>query len=276
MDLQAEEWLSKGATLSDKTARSEFGLTQEEIIAAIRAGKLQYRPSSMHGNPWLRLLRREVEDLVSTRPGVRSPRARSGGPCSLPISVSKVPGSRDERGANPRLGRGDRFHHDAEHGRVLAGQDRLAFQPGADGTVDGRAAAAWLARADGGTCVLFGLEQAGDDAHLPLVDPDGAGLPHTSKPAFSRARTTRRPGRTGSGGIRQPHRRPPPADQTALATPEYRRRPRTRPGQPHADRQEPLSWSAPGRSLPRPDRAGSERTTSRLRLARRSSAPGLS
>jgi hypothetical protein len=68
----------------------------------------------------------------------------------LPISVSKVPGSRDERVTNPRLGRGDRFHHDVEHGRVLAGQDRLAFQPGADGTVDGRAAAAWLARADDG------------------------------------------------------------------------------------------------------------------------------
>jgi hypothetical protein len=69
MDLQGEEWLRKGATLSDKTARAEFGLTQQEIIAAIRAGKLQYRPSSMHGNPWLRLLRREVEDLVSTRRG---------------------------------------------------------------------------------------------------------------------------------------------------------------------------------------------------------------
>src|ERR1035437_8092302 len=39
MDLQGEEWLRKGATLSDKTARSEFGLTQEEIIAAIRAGE---------------------------------------------------------------------------------------------------------------------------------------------------------------------------------------------------------------------------------------------
>src|ERR1039458_6833258 len=71
MDLQGEEWLRQGATLSDKTARSEFGLTQEEIIAAIRAGKLQYRPSSMHGNPWLRLLRREVEDLASTRHGER-------------------------------------------------------------------------------------------------------------------------------------------------------------------------------------------------------------
>jgi hypothetical protein len=76
MDLQGEEWLRKGATLSDKTARSEFGLTQEEIIAAIRAGKLQYRPSSMHGNPWLRLLRREVEDLVSTRHGERYLRER--------------------------------------------------------------------------------------------------------------------------------------------------------------------------------------------------------
>jgi|SRR5450755_1345162 len=76
MDLQGEEWLRKDATLSDKTARSEFGLTQEEIIAAIRAGKLQYRPSSMHGNPWLRLLRREVEDLVSTRHGERYLRER--------------------------------------------------------------------------------------------------------------------------------------------------------------------------------------------------------
>jgi hypothetical protein len=61
----------KGATLSDKTARSEFGLTQDEIIAAIRAGKLQYRRAEMHGSPWLRLLRREVEYLVSTRHGER-------------------------------------------------------------------------------------------------------------------------------------------------------------------------------------------------------------
>jgi hypothetical protein len=63
------EWRLKGATLSDKTAREEFGLTQDEIIRAIRAGKLQYREASMHGNPWLRLLRREVEALVSTTRG---------------------------------------------------------------------------------------------------------------------------------------------------------------------------------------------------------------
>jgi len=32
-------WSQKGATLSDKSARQEFGLTQEEIIVAMRAGK---------------------------------------------------------------------------------------------------------------------------------------------------------------------------------------------------------------------------------------------
>src|SRR5579864_3688481 len=71
MELYGDEWGRKGATLSDKTARAEFGLTQDEIIAAIRAGKLQYRRAAMHGNPWLRLLCREVEDLVSTRHGDR-------------------------------------------------------------------------------------------------------------------------------------------------------------------------------------------------------------
>jgi hypothetical protein len=71
MESYGNEWTRKGATLSDKTARAEFGLTQDEIIAAIRAGKLQYRRAEMEGNPWLRLLRREVEELVSTRHGER-------------------------------------------------------------------------------------------------------------------------------------------------------------------------------------------------------------
>jgi hypothetical protein len=69
MELNDEEWTRKGATLSDKTACSEFGLTQDEIIAAIKAGELQYRRAAMHGNPWLRLLRREVEELATTRHG---------------------------------------------------------------------------------------------------------------------------------------------------------------------------------------------------------------
>jgi hypothetical protein len=71
LDYPNEEWQYKGATLSDKTARQEFGLTQDEIHDAINAGTLQYRRAAMHGNPWLRLLRREVEALARTRHGDR-------------------------------------------------------------------------------------------------------------------------------------------------------------------------------------------------------------
>jgi hypothetical protein len=69
MDDLDSEWQRKGATLSDKTARKEFGLTRDEIVQAIRAGKLQYRANSIHGNPFLRLLRREVEALVKKQHG---------------------------------------------------------------------------------------------------------------------------------------------------------------------------------------------------------------
>lgn len=55
-----EDWSRKGATLSDKTAPKEFGLTQDEIVAAIDAGRLQCRVGVIQEHPWLRLLRREV------------------------------------------------------------------------------------------------------------------------------------------------------------------------------------------------------------------------
>jgi hypothetical protein len=71
-----EEWSLKGATLSDKTARKEFGLTQDEIVAAIDAGQLQYRVGVIHGNPWLRLLRREVEELMDSTYSDRDHRQR--------------------------------------------------------------------------------------------------------------------------------------------------------------------------------------------------------
>jgi hypothetical protein len=71
-----EEWSQKGATLSDKTARKEFGLTQDEIMAAIEAGRLQYRVGVIHGNPWLRLLRREVEELMDSTYNDRDHRKR--------------------------------------------------------------------------------------------------------------------------------------------------------------------------------------------------------
>jgi hypothetical protein len=69
MDDLNSEWKQKDATFSDKHAREEYGLTQDEIYGAIRTGKLQYREASMHGNPWLRLLRREVEALVKEKHG---------------------------------------------------------------------------------------------------------------------------------------------------------------------------------------------------------------
>src|SRR2546422_8399748 len=67
------EWHRKGATLSDKTAREEYGLTQDDIVRAIRAGTLHYREGSMYGNPWLRLFRREVEALVGQKHGGQLP-----------------------------------------------------------------------------------------------------------------------------------------------------------------------------------------------------------
>ncbi len=63
------EWQKSGATLSDKSAMKEYGLTKEEIYQAIRARKLQFREASMHGSPWFRLLRREVEGLVKQKHG---------------------------------------------------------------------------------------------------------------------------------------------------------------------------------------------------------------
>ena len=63
-------WIQKGATLSDKTAPKEFGLRHEDIIAAIREGKLQYRHTTLYGNPCLKLLREEMECLVHEQYGM--------------------------------------------------------------------------------------------------------------------------------------------------------------------------------------------------------------
>ena len=63
------EWTQTGGTLSDKTAYKEYGLTEAEVIHAIRAGKLQFRQGSVFGNPFFRLLRSEVEALVKKKHG---------------------------------------------------------------------------------------------------------------------------------------------------------------------------------------------------------------
>jgi hypothetical protein len=69
MKIDDSAWTLKGATLSDKTAQKEFGLTFEEIVEGIRAGKLQYRKNSIYGSPFLRLIRQEVEALVNEKYG---------------------------------------------------------------------------------------------------------------------------------------------------------------------------------------------------------------
>ncbi len=62
-------WTIKGATLSDKSARKEYELTQDEIVEAIEKGKLEYRINYMHGNPYFKLIRDEVEKLITTKYG---------------------------------------------------------------------------------------------------------------------------------------------------------------------------------------------------------------
>jgi hypothetical protein len=68
-DFNQSGWNEKGATLTEKTAQKEYGLSWAEILEAIKAGKLQYREISMYGNPALRLLRQEVEALVKEKHG---------------------------------------------------------------------------------------------------------------------------------------------------------------------------------------------------------------
>ena len=97
-----EEWTEQGATLSDKAAMQKYGLSRTEIYAAMRAGKLQFREQSMHGNPWFRLLRREVEALVAEKQATRPSRPRS----STPRSQRSI-GNCERSSARPRSSKGD-------------------------------------------------------------------------------------------------------------------------------------------------------------------------
>jgi hypothetical protein len=63
-DLDEQLWTIKGQTLSDKLARKEYKLTQDEIIEGIKKGKLHYRVNYVYDNPWYRLLRSEIEKFV--------------------------------------------------------------------------------------------------------------------------------------------------------------------------------------------------------------------
>jgi hypothetical protein len=58
------EWNRKGATLSDVTARKEYGVASDFIIRGINARKLQYREGAIHGNPYIRVLRSQLEAYI--------------------------------------------------------------------------------------------------------------------------------------------------------------------------------------------------------------------
>lgn len=65
------EWNRKGATLSDVTAKKEYGVSQDFIVKGIRAGKLEYQEGVIWGNPYLRLLRSQLEQYITEELGAK-------------------------------------------------------------------------------------------------------------------------------------------------------------------------------------------------------------
>jgi len=63
------EWNRKGATLSDVTAQKEYGVTQEFIVKGIKTGELEYREGAIWGNPYLRILRSQLEKYIKKNLG---------------------------------------------------------------------------------------------------------------------------------------------------------------------------------------------------------------
>ena len=63
------EWNRKGAVLSDKTAQKEYGVTRDLIVSGIQTGKLEYREGAVWGNPYLRVLRSQLERYIVAQLG---------------------------------------------------------------------------------------------------------------------------------------------------------------------------------------------------------------
>ena len=63
------EWARKGATLSEVTAMAEYDIEREFIVKGIEEGKLEYRDGAIWGNPFLRILRSQLEKYMATELG---------------------------------------------------------------------------------------------------------------------------------------------------------------------------------------------------------------
>jgi hypothetical protein len=67
---QYGEWNRKGATLSDVTAQKEYGVSRDFIVKGIQAGKLEYREGVIWSNPYLRVLRSQLELYIAEQLGL--------------------------------------------------------------------------------------------------------------------------------------------------------------------------------------------------------------
>ena len=63
------EWNRQGATLSDVTAKAEYNVSRDFIVNGIQTGKLEYREGAIWGNPYLRVLRRQLEQYIAEELG---------------------------------------------------------------------------------------------------------------------------------------------------------------------------------------------------------------
>jgi hypothetical protein len=63
------EWNRKGAVLSDVTAQKEYGVSRDFIVKGVQAGVLEFREGAVWGNPYLRILRSQLEPYIAAQLG---------------------------------------------------------------------------------------------------------------------------------------------------------------------------------------------------------------
>ena len=63
------EWNRKGTTLSNVTAEAEYRVSRDFIVKGIQKGKLEYRGGAIWGNPYIRVLRSQLERYITEKFG---------------------------------------------------------------------------------------------------------------------------------------------------------------------------------------------------------------
>jgi hypothetical protein len=60
---------SKGSNAERRNGQSEYGVSRDFIIKGIQTGKLEYREGAIWGNPYLRVLRSQLEKYIAEELG---------------------------------------------------------------------------------------------------------------------------------------------------------------------------------------------------------------